>query len=357
MAYAGKLRAWIRRGLTSFAVFVALVAFAAFVPRLASAESANEPVAIVYDAPPSCPSREALVSAVEARRPVQPERSDRRTFRVRIRSSSKGGYDGRLDVLTDGESAHARDVHTSSCVEAMTSMAVFITLALASRDEPSVPVVPEPPPASVPSVTAPIETNESPSAPVPPPSAPPKSAPPRAAAPGKFAWTSGIAFVAAGLGKNALGARVSGELAYLPARARPGAALRLSWGWADFSTTPERAGEARFRLQTTRAEPCLELPWRTLSWSACGAVELGSLRATSADLPRTGRATMTWVAAGASTRLRWYILRGVSLEAGFAALAPFERRTFALAEPVRTIFRPAPVLFEGAFGLSVTATF
>lgn len=357
MAYAGKLRALLqrgqrgRRGLTGSVAFGALFAFA---PEVASAEAPAQPVSIVYDAPPACPTREALVSAVEARRPAQPERFDRRTFRVRIRSSSRGGYDGTLDVSTDGESAYTREVHTSSCVEAMTSMAVFITLALASPDEPREAPASEPPVTRAP---PPVDTREAPSTPPAQPSAAPKPAPARATEPAKRAWTSGVAFVAAGLGKNAFGARVAGELAYLPARARPGGALRLSWGWADFSAAPERAGEARFRLQTTRAEPCLELPWRTLSWSACGAVEVGSLRATSADLPRTGRATMTWVAAGASTRLRWYILRRVSLEAGFAALAPFERRTFALAEPVRTIFRPAPVLFEGAFGLTVTATF
>ncbi len=161
----------------------------------------------------------------------------------------------------------------------------------------------------------------------------------------------------AGLGARATGARVSGELARVPASTRLGIALRLSWGWADFSLFPPRAGEARFRLNSTRAEPCLVMPWDRLSISACGAAELGALSATAVGLPVSGRATMAWIAAGASARIRVHIVHGLSLEAGMAGLVPFARRTFALTEPVRGIFRPTPVLLEGSLGVQMSATF
>jgi hypothetical protein len=172
-----------------------------------------------------------------------------------------------------------------------------------------------------------------------------------------YVWTGGTSFVVAGLGSVALGARVSGELARIPASAYPGVALRLSWGWGDFSLSPPRAGEAKFRLHSSRIEPCLVLPWRPLSIQACAAAEVGSLSATAAGLPSNGRATMDWVAAGASARVRVAIAHGLSIEAGFAALAPFVRRTFALADPVRAIFRPDPLLVEGSLGAAMSATF
>ncbi|MBN9167795.1 MAG: hypothetical protein J0I07_43090 [Myxococcales bacterium] len=71
----------------------------------------------------------------------------------------------------------------------------------------------------------------------------------------------------------------------------------------------------------------------------------------------SGRATMAWIAAGASARIRVHIVHGLSLEAGMAGLVPFARRTFALTEPVRGIFRPTPVLLEGSLGVQMSATF
>lgn len=336
-------------------------------------------LSLVYDAPASCPSREELLAAVEARRPPHASRAaDVRTFVVRLRASPRGGFDATLEVAHEGEAPTTREVRAASCSAAMTSIAVFITLALAPTDAlasagagaasidggaangplSSPPDDAAPPPAAGESglsrprggpsehvrsraVSSPMSTS-------------PSETP---SAPASIVWTGGASVVTAGLGAQAIGARVSGELSRLPASTSPGIALRLSWGWADFSVSPPPAGEARFRLRTTRAEPCLVLPWDRLSISACGAAELGTLSATAAGLPVNGRASMGWVAAGASARVRIHVVHGLALEAGTAALAPFTRRPFALAEPVRTVFRPAPVLVEASLGIQMSATF
>ena len=335
---------------------------------------------LVYEAPASCPSREALLAAVEARRPPRASRAaDTRTFVVRLRPSPRGGFDARLDVARDGEAPTTREVHAASCSAAMTSMAVFITLALAPTDEltgaerrmePSdggtTKTPDEPPESTGPasnarggglagSASSGARARPSDQAPSLPSASAPRLASP--AAPASLVWTGGASLVTAGLGARATGARGSGELARVPASTRLGIALRLSWGWADFSLFPPRAGEARFRLNSTRAEPCLVMPWDRLSISACGAAELGALSATAVGLPVSGRATMAWIAAGASARIRVHIVHGLSLEAGMAGLVPFARRTFALTEPVRGIFRPTPVLLEGSLGVQMSATF
>lgn len=329
----------------------------------------DEAVTLVYDAPASCPTREDLLAAVEARRPPRVSRAgDARTFIVRLQPSRRGGFDARLDVSRSGEPTTTREVHASSCAAAMTSVAVFITLALAPTDEPadadaaiddgaSTASDDEASTAAPGARALPLPRGEGGRA------APRASAPrgrppsPAARAPASYVWTGGASLAAAELGALATGARVSAELARVAPSARAGLALRLSYGWADFSVVPPLAGEARFRLSDAQVEPCLLARSQRLYVSACAAGQLGALSATATGVPVSGRAMMPWIAAGTSARLRVHLTHGLSLEAGIAALVPFIRRTFALADPVRPVFRPAPLLLEGSLGLAMSASF
>src|SRR5687767_10791301 len=93
-------------------------------------------IAMTYEAPRECPSRAALEDELRARvKTSWLRRSDTRRFDVRIARLAGGSYGGRLAIAQPDEAPSVREIRTTSCREAIRSIAVFIALALEPASE------------------------------------------------------------------------------------------------------------------------------------------------------------------------------------------------------------------------------
>ncbi len=314
---------------------------------------ADEPlgIALGYEAPPGCPSAADLARELRAR--VDPSwirGSDTRTFDAQIVRHEGGDYAGRLAITQPGHPPKVRVIDAKTCKAVVVSLAVFLAIALDpdSEDASEPPVVTEPPPVpSLPPAAPPPRRRPRPRAPA------PVTPPPRTL----WIWNAGVDATYLHAPAPAWGSRVHAELA----RTRPhellAPALRLSWGFSRFSTFPERAGEAKFLLRTGRVEGCLRVDLTPVIASACGGVDVGTLAAHAPVLRESVAQTVRWTAGVTALRAAWEVLPWLSVSAEISLTVPFERTTFALANPARLVYRAPAALFGAGSGLGVTARF
>lgn len=314
-----------------------------------AAERAPLRLDLDYVAPPECPSREQLDAMLRARLPDEASPKDTRHFEARIIREEPSGYVGRLDVRGPGLAPDVREIHAPTCRAVATSLVLFVVLAL------------------TPSIRAEHEDEASPAAPPatpPPPAPPPRSSsearpalspPPSSPAP-TWLWSAGFQATYQHMSESAWGGRVHAELARVPPSGPLGASVRLSYGWSDFSTLPQRAGEAEFRLRTGRLEGCARLAVGTFVMSPCAAFELGSLDGRTPALSPTAMSTL-WSAPGLRMRLGWQASPWFVLEVEAGLAFPLERRVFRIIDPVRTVYEPPAVVFDLGAGLGVGARF
>ncbi|MDF2694282.1 MAG: hypothetical protein K0S65_2665, partial [Labilithrix sp.] len=333
------------RGGTALAVLGCL----ALASTDARADESPSKLDLVYTAPSECPSRAELERQVHARVPATwLTGADTRRFEVHIVRDEQG-YTGRLDVRGPGHEPNVREIRAATCQAVSTSVAVFLAIALdpsnededlaeSSESEETTPSIPE-------GATSPKRRRKS----GPKPSAPLQ--------PAHWTWSSGFHVTHLRAPAPAWGGRVHAELARVPARSFVAPAARLSWGWADFSLFPNRAGEAKFRLRSARAEGCARFMFAPFAVAPCLAFDVGELAATAPELPRGGHATTVWVAAGATLRGTWSPVRWLSVEADVGFLAPFGRTSFVLVEPYRAVYRPPVLLLEGTAGACISGRF
>jgi hypothetical protein len=182
--------------------------------------------------------------------------------------------------------------------------------------------------------------------------------PPRPRRPA-WTWTSGFGLAYLHAPNDTFGARVDAQLARTLAGSPIAPALRLSWGFAEFDTRPPNGGQAGFRFETARASACavVELAAAPFTFTPCLGLDLGTLTATSRNIPVVGYTSTSWSAMSGTLRASWFVLPWLSLDAEGGALLPFTRTTFALTEPVRIVYRAPSVLFSGGVGLAVSARF
>ncbi len=337
-------RWWSRRG--GFAAVAG--ACLAFGERDATAAEPRPPLDLVYEAPPECPSRTELEAQLRARVPPSwLSRPDVRRFAVEIEREPDGRYSGRLDVRAASHEPDVREIRASTCKAVSTAIAVFLALALdpAAEDETLVPELPLPVSPRAPAQAHERRASSSASAVVPP----------------TTTWTWSAGFHARHLRaiEAGWGARVHAEIGLR----RPGAsitpALRLSWGWSDFSVAAARAGEASFRLRTARLEACARIGRASsrFALAPCLALDVGSLSGAAPELHDARTDTTGWSAGGAVLRGSWSLADWLAIEVDATLLAPFERTRFVLQEPLRTVYRAPPVLLEGGLGACVSVRF
>lgn len=334
---------------------------------------------LAYEAPAGCPSRAALIAAVDRR--IDPQlRSlrDRRSFAVRIvgeraryvvdievkRAASRGPVTA-PDAKPEPR-PETRRLEAATCKGAVEAASVAIAIALDPASDPSptdAPTSPSPPrdtpaedPAPGPALPMPL----------PPPSSegsPGRSATPRTRAehlparPETWRWTAFGHVELLRAPQTALGVRVGGELAVPIPRAPIVPALRVSWGYADFDAHPENSGTAEFQFRTGRAQGCAIATVRTFDVVPCLGLELGSLVATSRDIPQVGQSSTPWTAALATMRGGWSPLPWLTLELEIGGKWVFTRTTFALSDPIRVVYRAPTTILDLAAGLGATARF
>lgn len=323
-------------------------------------------VALEYTAPPECPSRSELVLAIVRR--VDPRwlaAGDRRRFVVSI-EREKSGYSGTLVVEHPDRERRVRAIHADRCREVSAALAVFVAIALnpVSGDSDEAPSEPSPSPTAeslaAGSHHASPGVTEEPVAVAPSPGGrPPRRGTPAPRGRPSWSWSSSTAVTYLHMPESAWGARVGAQLARNFPESRLSPALRVSWGFADFATFPERAGKVDLRLTTAQLSACglVALEPAPLTIAPCVGVDVGTLSASAPALPRAGHADAPWRAANAVVRGTWTALPWLSVELEMGALFPFERKAFGLIEPVRIVYRAPPALFASGVGLGVNARF
>lgn len=333
--------------------------------RDARADGAASRLHLRYEAPAGCPPRQELLAALDAR--IQTswvDRSDTRSFDVRVTRAPDGTFTGRLEIRQADRAPRAREIRGESCKAVATSLAVFIAIAVDPESEPDRPEG-EGPRAREEGVEREEREEEAP----PPRQSPVATAPraPRAPAPSEprreqgprtvWTWRTGYALAYGRSPRPGWGHRLDAELAWGEARARLVPAVRLSWGWADFSTYPPLAGEARFQRKSVRLEGCGRLGLPPFTAAACAGVDAGTLIATAPELPRFFQVTTEWVAATGALRVAWSFAPWLALETSAVVLVPLERPRFTLQEPRRLVYRAPFAVFEGTVGIGVVARF
>jgi hypothetical protein len=352
------------RALFAFEIAAALTWMGAVAradgPHGGVAEPLLSRIELTYSAPPECASRAEVTHAIARR--IEPQwlaQADARRFSAVIVRADSTTYRGRLDVEHSGR-VHTREISGSTCKEVTTALAVFIAIALdpvtaddteeLPRSPPPPPSEDEPPEKSVRLVLPPTLPSSRPSG------APPKSAP---ASRSHWTWSSTVSFTYLRVPEAASGARVSAQLNRNVAGARLSPALRASWGFADFTTLPERAGRVAFRLETAQVAGCLVVSFAPmpLTLAPCAGADVGTLASTARDLPRGTHVEGRWIAAHAFARAAWALLPWLTLELEAGALVPLERSLYALSEPARVAYRAPSVLFSSSVGLGIQARF
>jgi hypothetical protein len=331
----------------------------------AHAEGAAARLHLRYAAARGCPSREDFLVALESR--IQTswvDRADTRSFDVRVVQRPDRGYTGRLEIHRPDRTSSVREIHDASCRAVTTSLAVFIAIAVDPASEPSgasgasgaespetAQPEEEPQPkdelASVPALpTAPVVTR--------------LHAPAYEAAPAErtlWTWSTGYALGHLHAPSAGWGGRLHSEVARGDERGHFIPALRASWGWSDFSTLPALAGKARFRLKSARLEGCVRFGLPPFVAATCAGVDVGTLTATTPELPPFLPVTTQWWAATGMLRAAWLMAPWLALELSAGVLAPFERHRFTVQQPVRQVYRAPVVLFEGSGGIAAVVRF
>ncbi|MBN9166031.1 MAG: hypothetical protein J0I07_34095 [Myxococcales bacterium] len=334
-------------------------------PRDVRAEAAVSRIQLSYDAPPGCPSRQDFLDALRARtRASWLEGSDTRSFEVRVGRDADGRFSGRLEIHQADRSSSARVIRGDSCSAVTTSLAVFVAIALVPESGPAGLSAGEPRPTegrggdgeAVPDEIA------APTAPLPPRSPTPSSpgltatahAPSDRAA---WIWSAGYAVSYLHAPEPSWGGRVHAELARGYERAGVIPALRVSWGWSDFSRLPALAGGVSFRLQSARVEGCARLGRPPIIAAACAGADIGTLAASTPPIPRVTKETTPWTAGSGIVRATWSVTPWLTLELSGGLLVPFERPRFMLGAPTRLVYRAPAVVFEGSAGIGAVARF
>ncbi len=345
----------------------------------ARAEGAASRLHLRYEAPPDCPSRQELLTALDSR--IQTswvDGSDTRSFDVRVARAPDGSFIGRLEIHQGNgvpnappptrsttsapppTRSSAREIRGESCKAVMTSVAVFIAIALDPESEGAPPEREEPP------VVEEREEGHHRREEATPPKndlvalrGPRPRPPPRTEreTPTVWTWSTGYALGYVRSPQPGWSHRLDAQLAWGEARARLLPAVRLSWGWADFSTFPPLAGEAHFRRKTVRVEGCGRFVVPPFAAAACAGLDAGTLTATAPDLPRFAQAATRWSAATGTLRGSWSFASWLEVELSVGALLPFERPRFTVQEPHRIVYRAPMAVFDGTAGLGVVARF
>jgi hypothetical protein len=254
-----------------------------------------------YEAPASCPDRDAFLAMVRSyldpmERPGLPP-----PFSVRY-SQVTGGV---LGALRTPEGHLARELQTSSCHETALALAYIVALSISPNAAPG--KGPAAPSASLALSSSAASASTPPlasSAPPAPPSAsvaspPASSTAPPPASPQTSATTSAPLtptspangpWFHAGLRNTSVGS----ERAFAPVAdvQRPFGIARLGLGLSLASRqTRPRDVPLRFGQLLLEPEACFSPTWENLSLGLCGALRFGLLRVASSDIPNATQTT------------------------------------------------------------------
>jgi hypothetical protein len=288
-----------------------------FAARSSGADPALEPVRLVYEAPPSCPTVDDFLG--EVRRSVPRMRLARpaevaRLFRVTIDAE---GHRGRLAIQKDGAGG-VREVGGATCGEVMGLLAFATALAVdpdAVRPTDSDAHALEQPAKREPA----SPTAWAPTADVPAP------APSVPAAPGlpKTRWSlGGYGFVEGAAAPDlTFGGGASGDLKTPIGPLDP--VVTFGVGYGTSAPALKDGATVTFANWLALLEACpIELGGDRAGIRPCVRMEGGIRRTTGHDIPGAHGVSRPWLALGASGHARWTVARPFFVEIGGGVLFP-----------------------------------
>jgi len=337
-----------------------------FAPRDAHAADPTSRLHLSYEAPPGCPSRRDFVALLSPR--IQEswiDGADTRSFEVRVVREG-ASFAGELVIRQAGTPPNIRAIRGGSCKAVTTSLVVFLAIALdpiseqtSTTEAEAAHEAEEHEPEAAPRAEIEPRMGEvaPPQAPAPKPRVSVKPSPRLAPSSVAWTWSAGAAAAHLRAPEPSWGGRVHAELSRAGDIDPIALALRLSWGWSDFSTTPERAGEVHFRLKTARVEAGARASMGPCFLGAYLGMDVGSLTGRAADLPRFQVVTAPWTAWTAGVRGAVAVTPWLAVELAATLLVPFERPRFDLRDPPRLAYASPAVVFESSAGLAAVARF
>jgi len=329
--------------------------------RSSRADDPSAPIAITWDALPSCPSKDEVQYEIERVLGGPPNPESRRYLRAEARVSRFGsGF--HLHLITDlGGAVGERDLDGPTCGAVARAAALIVALtfdpdavarqarAVARGSSPAPPAPPSAAPASPPP-PLPERAAVIPPAPLRPPTPPPRAEEPAAKPRPPF-----VLGLTGAIGVGALpevGGAFGGRVGVILGR------VRVDLGgsfWPEKTATlaahPSEGG--RVRLATGEATGCYALLRnRALELSPCLGLELGSMAASSFGAESNGSGSALWVAPLAEVEAAVPIGRYVAAWLGLAAIVPALRPPFVF-DPSGTVFTAGPVVGRATVGLEL----
>lgn len=289
-----------------------------------------------YEAPPSCPTREAFEAEV-ARRTSSPADGAFRHARVRITRAPKDGVDGRLEL--DG---YAREVHGASCREVTQALALALATALdasstadgarqSEEEEGARDAAHVPPGASSPKPRAFLDGRWALDA-------------PREREGGETTWATvpderlwGVVGSALG-GTSALGPGVAPEVSVFGGIERLGRSARLYGGFGQSDTLVGETGSAQLARYAVGLEVApLAFSLGRLRATPLARFDAGVLQGTGRDVESPESHALPWLAVSAGGRLSYELTSAASVGVDARASAPLLHHAF--------FFRPNDLVY------------
>lgn len=271
-----------------------------------------------WSAPPDCPTRDAVLRALDRLRAPTPSGDPRRPPSMRAAVAMARRDDGRwlVDVQAVSRGATSqRQLVTATCAQAGDAVALILALAL---DAPAPAAVPVPP--------------------VVPPSRPRASRV-------RFALRGSLALDVGALPAPAAGLDLTVSLLWKRLRVE---ATFAYWFARRAAVGDGRGGDVGLVAGAVRG--CYGWRRGSVEPRLCGALEGGAMRGRSVGLFPAGAGASPWWGLSVGAALAWRVAPRLALQTAVDAVVPLSSPDFVIGG-VGLVHRPAAVGFRGAVGV------
>jgi hypothetical protein len=321
---------------TDVRLVVALAAALTFVARSARAQDADL-VAISWNAPPECPSDEAVLREIARSKRVTPAAAHTLVLaRARVFRDDGGRWHAELEITAGGvHGARALEAETCAAIADATALIVGLALERKTSSEPRIVASPIPPPAP----------------------GPPPPAPPRLGTRWQIVVGAATALDVGTMPAPAPGVEATAGMAMTNGRAR----LRLLLGGTLLPAQTYWTGAAngsaggRFDLLGAWGRVCGALLSGRFDFGPCIGAELDRMSGVAVGAATPVTAARDWGTALASALVSWTITSSFAAYVHVDAVIPFARPTFFLQGMgvEDDVERPASIAARGALGFEV----
>lgn len=313
-------------------------------------------VEVQWEAPLTCPDRDAVVRAVNER---VGDHATHAGLRARVVVESvEDGFNVAVELQDDAGLVGHRMLHAESCAEAVTAAAVVVGIAANPAEsethgpDPNPPHA-EPQPVVVPAAAAqrPPESEGGPATVVAKPSRASSNPEPKRSSQRQLKLTTGVTAGGEFGGLGPVAATIGAGAGLMGARWHVAAGIRHRTR-NDIDAPQLDGAGGRFWVTTARGVAGPRWAWGRFELPLHGGAELGLIRARGIGAVRGASVRRLWAAAVAGARAVWAPRAAFGLEVGAEAVVPVLRTPFTL-EGEFDVLTVRPVALRAWLGASV----